>query len=324
MPLKSRTITFQEFFREVQEEVWREIEHNIHDEDMLYALEGGKMLRPAMLMLSFRACDGADEYYRYALESAMGMELAHSASLIHDDIMDDDDERRGKLALHVAKGLGTAILIGHKMISHAFRISLSHGLENAWIFLDTWEETLVGQLKDIDMNAHLEKFLNGHNPEEMLKEYFNIIEMKTASLFATACRAGAIEARVGEELRELMRAYGKEVGMAYQLADDLVDIANGKLEEGIIIPLIRAYGKNIRKELLEMLKENGAHILEEVLSRNGFDLKKVYLEEIRKRIASAVELASSPLIPDTPYKELLKEAPAYIVNAMISNVDMVV
>ncbi|MCD6481589.1 MAG: polyprenyl synthetase family protein [Thermoplasmata archaeon] len=324
MPLKSRTITFQEFFREVQEEVWREIEHNIHDEDMLYALEGGKMLRPAMLMLSFRACDGADEYYRYALESAMGMELAHSASLIHDDIMDGDDERRGKLALHVVKGLGTAILTGHKMISTAFRISLSHGMENAWIFLNTWEETLIGQLKDIDLNAHLEDFLNGHEPEKLLQEYFKIIEMKTASLFATACRAGAIEAKANEELRELMRLYGREVGMAYQLADDLVDIANGKLEEGIIIPLIRAYGKNIRRELLEMLKENGTHILEEVLSKNGFDLKKVYLEEIRKRIASAVELASSPLIPDTPYKELLKEAPAYIVNAMISNVDMVV
>ena len=324
MPLKTKVMTFQDFFRECQKEVREEIERRIDDEDMLYALEGGKMLRPAMLLLSFKACNGKDELYRNAIESAMGMELAHSASLIHDDIMDGDDERRGRPALHVVKGIGAAILTGHKMISRAFRISLSHGMENARIFLNTWDETLLGQLKDIDFNTHLEDFFNGHRPDKLLKEYFRIIEMKTASLFATACRAGAIEAKADNELRELMREYGKEVGMAYQLADDLVDILNGRLEEGIIIPLIRAYGKKMNPELIEILKNNGIQILEEVLSKNGFDIKEIYKEEIKERVKRAIELASSPLIPESKYKELLKEAPAYIVNAMMRNVNLVI
>ncbi|MCD6331586.1 MAG: polyprenyl synthetase family protein [Thermoplasmata archaeon] len=323
MPIE-RVMTFSEFFRNAQEVVRQEIQKRIDDEDILYALEGGKLLRPAMLLLAFHACNGSEKNYKKALESAVGLELAHSASLIHDDIMDGDVERRGKPALHVLKGIGAAILIGHRMISEAFRISLKHGMKNAEIFLDTWDDTLVGQLKDIDFTAHLEEILNGNKPDKLLKEYFRIIELKTASLFATACRAGAIEAEAPEELTLLMREYGKEVGIAYQLADDLVDIMHGKFEEGLIMPLVKIYEGHIEKEMLEKLKENGGYIVEEALKKNGIDLRELYIKEIKKHIDKAIELASSPLIPDTPYKELLKEAPRYIVNAMISKVGLVI
>jgi len=210
------------------------------------------------------------------------------------------------------------------MISKAFRISLSRGIENAQIFLDTWDETLVGQLKDIDYNAHLEDILNGKSPEKLVKEYFKIIEMKTASLFAAACKAGAIEAKASRELIELMREYGKEVGLAYQLADDLVDIVSGKLEEGIIMPIIRAYGGKLNPEIVKKIKENGTEIIEEALRRSGLDLKEIYKEEIKKHVERAIQLASSSLVPNTIYKELLKEAPRYIVNAMIKNINMVI
>jgi len=135
--------TFVQFFEWVREEVKREIDRRIKDENIKYALEGGKMLRPALLLLSFKACNGSEENYYRALESAVGVELAHSASLIHDDIMDNDVERRGKPALHVKTGIGPAILIGHKMISMAFQISLNHGMRDAQIFLDAWNDTLV-------------------------------------------------------------------------------------------------------------------------------------------------------------------------------------
>lgn len=323
MPLE-KVVTFTDFFSMTQEELRREIEHRIQDEDMKYALEGGKLLRPAMLLLSFRACNGNTEKYGKALESAVGVELAHSASLLHDDIMDGDIERRGKPALHVIKGIGTAILVGHKMISEAFRISLEHGEKNARIFLDTWNETLIGQLKDIDFTAHLEDIFNGKKPDKLLSEYFRIIEMKTASLFAAACRAGAIEAEAPEEVVSLMKEYGKEVGIAYQLADDLVDIAQGKIEEGIIMPLIRAYGNSLDKSFIEMLKKNGSSLIEKALKERGMDLKEIYREEIRKHVMRAIELASSPIIADGIYKELLKEAPRYIVNAMVREIDMVI
>jgi len=320
-----KMLTFQEFVRTIQQEVREEIDSSITDPDMRYAMEGGKLLRPVMLILSFKACsNGSDTYYQKALESAVGIELAHSASLVHDDIMDHDDTRRGKPALHAKKGVGNAILIGHRMISKAFRISVEHGLDNALIFLDTWDDTLTGQLRDIDLNDHLERIFNGGNSKELLmKEYLRVIEMKTASLFATACRAGAIEAHASHEVRELMAEYGKNVGLAYQIADDMVDIAEGRLEEGIIMPLMRAYGKKLDKEVIEMLK-NGRISLEEELEKQGTSLEDVYRRGIVKYVNKSQENASSPLIPDSPYKTLLKEAPVYIANKMTEKIGVTV
>jgi len=291
-----KLLTFQEFVAHVQDEVQREINEKIKDKDIRYALEGGKMLRPVMLILSFRACNGGDDRYDKALESALGIELAHSASLVHDDIMDGDTTRRGKPSLYVKNGIGSAILTGHRMISKAFRISVEHGLENAMIFLDTWDETLIGQTEDIDLNAHLENILNGGNSSELLiKEYFNVIEMKTASLFATACRAGAIEAKAPPEIISLLAEYGRNVGLAYQLADDLVDIAEGRLEEGIIMPLLNVYGKNINKEIIEMLKD-GRISIEDELRKRGTNLQDVYKNGIVKYVRKSQEMANSPLL----------------------------
>lgn len=319
-----KLLTFQEFVAHVQDEVQREINEKIKDKDIRYALEGGKMLRPVMLILSFRACNGGDDRYDKALESALGIELAHSASLVHDDIMDGDTTRRGKPSLYVKNGIGSAILTGHRMISKAFRISVEHGLENAMIFLDTWDETLIGQTEDIDLNAHLENILNGGNSSELLiKEYFNVIEMKTASLFATACRAGAIEAKAPPEIISLLAEYGRNVGLAYQLADDLVDIAEGRLEEGIIMPLLNVYGKNINKEIIEMLKD-GRISIEDELRKRGTNLQDVYKNGIVKYVRKAQEMANSPLIPDSIYKPLLHEAPAYITNKMAEKVGVTI
>lgn len=313
--------TFIDFFRWVQQEVKKEIDKRINDEDIKYALEGGKMLRPAMLLLSFKACNGSDENYYRALESAVGVELAHSASLIHDDIMDRDVERRGKPALHIKKGIGPAILTGHKMINMAFQISLNHGMRDAQIFLDTWNDTLVGQLKDIDFTEHLENIIKGESPENLIREYFRIIEMKTASLFATACRAGAIEAEADEELIAVMKEYGKEVGIAYQLADDFVDLMEGKMEEGIILPIIKIYG-NISNEIMEKL-ENG-NFIDEAIKRNIDNLKEIYREEIKRHVERAKEIASMDIIPNSMCKELLKEAPTYIVNAMTKKIGVTI
>jgi len=145
--------------------------------------------------------------------------------------------------------------------------------------------------------------------------------MKTASLFATACRAGAIEAEADDELIEMMREYGREVGIAYQLADDFVDLMEGKLEEGIILPVIKIYG-SVDEEILKKLEEGD--LLNEAIKKHIDGLKEIYKEEIRKHIERAREIASSEIIPDSEYKELLKEAPQYIVNAMMKNIGVTI
>jgi geranylgeranyl pyrophosphate synthase len=320
-----KSLTFKEFFEHAQRDVRREIDRRIKDEDMLYALEGGKLLRPAMLLLSFRACNaGGDTSYERAVESAIGVELAHSASLVHDDIMDGDIKRRGKPALHIKSGVANAILTGHRMINIAFRISLDHGLQNAQIFLDTWNHTLIGQIKDVDFTYHLDKILNGgHSPEILLREYFKIIDMKTASLFAAACRAGAIEADASQDVKSLLRKYGREIGLAYQLADDLVDIAEGKIEEGIIMPLIKACGNNLNEDAIQLLM-NGGTTIENELKRRGMNLTKIYEGEIKRHVKKAQEISMSPLIPLSRYKPLLKEAPSYITNKMAEKIGVLI
>jgi len=141
--------------------------------------------------------------------------------------------------------------------------------------------------------------------------------MKTASLFATACRAGAIEAEAHEELIETMKEYGREVGIAYQLADDFVDLMEGKMEEGVILPIIKIYGK-VDSDLLRKIEEG--NFINEAISRYSELLKKIYKEEIKRHVDRAKEIATMEIITETEYKELLKEAPHYIVNAMMEKV----
>jgi geranylgeranyl pyrophosphate synthase len=314
--------TFSSFFKKSQEDIRSELINRIDDEDMIFALEGGKLLRPSILLLAFRACNTDEKVpYKRALESAIGVELSHCASLIHDDIMDHDSERRGRPSLYIKKGVGNAILVGHKMINMAFRIALDHGLNNAQIFLETWNKTLVGQLKDVTLTNKLEEILNGGDisPTDLMKEYYRIIDLKTASLFAGACRAGAIEARSSKETISHLEEYGKEIGLAYQLADDFVDVVKGKIEEGILMPLLRAWGGKLEK--MEELKSKN---LKEEFTKQGFDLEEIYREEIKKHIGNAEKLAMDPLLLDSPYKKLMKEAPSYITNEMLKELDLVI
>lgn len=304
--------SFEEFFSSYQKLIREEINRRIKDEDMKYALDGGKLLRPSILMLSFVACNGKN--FKRAMESAIGIELAHSASLIHDDIMDNDTERRGKPAFHVKKGIGKAILTGHKMINEAFRISLRHGKKNAQIFLDSWNEAVTGQILDIDITAKIKEFIKGKNLEEIVKEYFNIINLKTASLFSVACRAGAIEAKAPDDLIENMAKYGREVGIAYQLADDLVDMLNGKLDDSIMLAVARIKGevKEI-DDLKDLLKSVDRDLI-----------KNLYVKEIKMHIEKAQKIVSSEKRINPDYVEILKEAPVYIVNKMLESVGVVI
>jgi len=305
---------FEEFFSSYQKLIREEIDKRIKDEDMRYALNGGKLLRPSILMLSFIACNGKN--FERAMESAIGIELAHSASLIHDDIMDNDKERRGKPAFHVKKGIGKAILIGHKMINEAFRISLKHGKKNAQIFLDSWNEAVTGQILDIDVTARIKELIKNKNIEEIIREYFNIINLKTASLFSVACRAGAIEADAPEDLIENMAKYGREVGIAYQLADDLVDMLSGKLDDSIMLAVARFkehVGDADTNDLTDLFKNIDKEFL-----------KSMYIEEIKKHIEKAQSIVSSEKRINPVFAKILKEAPVYIVNKMLESVGVVI
>jgi geranylgeranyl diphosphate synthase type II len=179
------------------------------EEALRYSLDsGGKRIRP-VLCLAVAEANGArvDD----ALPAAAALELVHTFSLVHDDLpaMDDDDERRGRPSAHVAFGEGVALLSGDALLSEAFKLALDY--DDVGIARDLVEATLgmiAGQYRDITGDtAELEE----------------LHRLKTGRLFGGAVRIGLDVARVPEGDRAAWVAFGDEVGLLFQVVDDLLD-----------------------------------------------------------------------------------------------------
>jgi len=311
---------FETFFKLSRKDVDKKILSTISDKKIVSVLEGGKRLRPVLAHLAFKACTQGKEsniQYQKALEGAVSVELAHSASLLHDDIIDKDKIRRGKTAFHIKEGLSNALLTGHKMLAVGFNIALSHGKEVAKLYVESWDEIVNGEIEEVDFNK--KDFLKSNklsSKSKIFEAYNKIIDMKTASLFSSACKAGAMEANIGGDILRVFADYGREIGLAYQLADDLVDLAQGEMIDSVIIPLLN---KLEHKTLTNPLRSRA---LKKKFAKNKDKIEKIYLDEIKKHVERAIELSKSNKIPQSQYKLLLQDAPAYIINRMLREINI--
>ncbi|MDH7517929.1 MAG: polyprenyl synthetase family protein [Candidatus Thermoplasmatota archaeon] len=316
--------TLNDFFENTQLDLEKKIETTIQDKKIISILESGKRLRPLLAHLAFKVCTGGKEtpyQYQRALEGAVVIELAHTASLVHDDIIDNDKERRGKPALYIKEGIPSAMLLGHKMLAIGLDIALRHGEKIAKLYTDTWNEILNGELKEINFNK---KDIQNNGSKEITKskifnEYYKIINMKTASLYSSACKAGAIEANANGQILTTLEEYGREIGLAYQLADDLVDLENGEILDSVIVPLLNRLDKDtVDNNSLEI------NSLKEKLAENSSKIKQFYINEIKKHVNKATGLSKSDTIPNSPYKDMLIEAPKYIINKMLKEINIAI
>ena len=235
--------------------------------------------------------------------------------------MDGDNKRRGKPAIHMSDGISNALLIGHKMLAKGFDIALGHGEKLAKLYVETWSEILNGQMDEINYNH--EKINNGTKgittKSKIFKAYYKIINQKTASLFASSCQAGAVEADANGEILDILSGYGREVGLAYQLADDLVDLENGELIDSVIIPLLtRLENKKVDVNSLTIRS------IKKIIKKNESEIKKMYLEEIERHVRKAEKISRSEKIPDSQYKILLTEAPSYVINKMLKEINIAI
>jgi geranylgeranyl pyrophosphate synthase len=319
--MKNQKLNLDDVFADTTQDLEKKIMTTITDKKIISILHAGKRLRPLLAHLSFKVCTGGKEtpyQYQRAIEGAVAIELAHTASLVHDDIIDKDKERRGKPAFYIKEGIPNALLVGHKMLAIGFDIALSHGEKIARLYCDTWNEILNGEFKEVNFNKKNIK----NNSEEISKskiftEYNKIINMKTASLFSSACKAGAIEADASGPILETLADYGREIGLAYQLADDIVDLENGEMIDSVIIPLLnRLENKTINNNFFQ------TRSIKKKLVKNSTKIKQLYMGEIKRHIDNAEQLSKSELIPPSPYKDLLTEAPAYIINKMLKEIGM--
>jgi geranylgeranyl pyrophosphate synthase len=318
--MTERSATLESFLEQMHNDIENKINEMITDRNILYVLKGGKRLRPLLSAISFKVCTGGIEdnkRYQKFLEGSVGIELAHGASLIHDDIIDGDLDRRGEPAFYIKAGVDTAILTGHKMLVIGFDLALSTGARIAKLYLETWRETLEGQLDEINFNS---KDLDNSSisaESKFFQVYSHIIDLKTAALFASACKVAAIWADANDEIADLLGKYGREVGFAYQLADDLVDLEKGEMIDSVVIPLLsKLEKKSIKNGTLTARK------IKKKIEKNSPEIKRLYINEITKHINQSKEFSSNPIIPDNPYKTFLQNAPSYIINRMLREINI--
>jgi geranylgeranyl pyrophosphate synthase len=203
------------------------------------------------------------------------------------------------------------------MIAQGFDIALTHGKEIAKIYVDSWNEVVNGEIDEVDFNNNGSN-LHNTTKEQIFEAYNKIINLKTAGLFASACKVGALEADMTDDILKVFSKYGREVGLAYQLADDLVDLANGEMIESVIIPLLNKLEK---KPIVSMIKKRE---IKKMFIKNEDKIKQFYIDEIKKHVIRAEELSKSNLIPESNYKNLLTQAPTYIINKMLNEIKITI
>ena len=193
-------------------------------------LSGGKRLRPMLVMLAAKACDyrGEDD----ALLAAV-VEFIHTATLLHDDVVDDSDMRRGQRTASTIWGNEAAVLVGDYLYSRAFQMMVR---ADSMPILD-----LLANTTNTIAQGEVLQLLNTRDPDTSEARYQEVIYAKTACLFEAAARIGALLARADEAHESALQVYGKHLGTAFQLVDDALDYSANSQE----------LGKNIGDDLAE-------------------------------------------------------------------------
>ncbi len=226
----------------------------------------GKKIRPILTILSGLSIGGQLENLLYP---AAAVELLHNFSLVHDDIMDNDDIRRGKETVHVKWDVGTAILTGDGLIGLAYRKLLMTpnitDLRIARLFTDAMLNICEGQALD----KTFEKI-----PTVSRDEYLKMIGKKTATLIQLTCQLGAIVGQGTKEQISMLADYGFQLGMAFQIQDDLLDIFADEKD----------LGKRVGSDLAMNKKTIVTTFLSEKVGKKPIDIKS--LEKVKTLLKS--------------------------------------
>jgi len=273
---------------------------------------GGKRIRPLVTLLSCGACGGD---MSAAAPFGVAAELTHSATLLHDDVIDDGPVRRGQPASRVIWGNSVSVLAGDWLLTRALEITAGHPAHRDALgpLLATMRRLVEGEVLQLSLRG-------GFGATE--RDYFDVVKGKTASLFGWAAAAGAWAAGVRGEVPEALAAFGEGVGTAFQLVDDALDYAadpallgkrlGADLVEGkATLPLIRAARSDARlRERLQRLVE-GTEEAEAVAPDVILAVKRDGGVEAARAIAreqTRAAMAALERVPDGPHRKALAEA----------------
>jgi octaprenyl-diphosphate synthase len=266
----------------------------------------GKQMRPMVVFLTAGMCGGITES---TFRAAALIELLHTATLVHDDVVDDSNERRGFFSINALWKNKIAVLVGDYLLSRGLLLSVEHGeFDLLKITSNAVREMSEGELMQMEKARRLDI------KEDM---YFTIIRQKTASLIASCCAAGACSAGGNIETIEKMRLLGETIGIAFQIKDDLFDYEltnkTGKpsgadiKERKMTLPLINALqttDEATKKRIINIVKNNNndpkkvAEVIDFVLHSGGMEYALNKMNEYRDKA-----LAMLQTIPESEYKK---------------------
>jgi len=242
-------------------------------EPLKYALEGGKRIRPIILLLAAESVGKIDDNV-YA--GACAIELLHTESVIHDDIIDNETQRRHKDPFHIKYGYNTSVLTGDFVLG--LILNISSRLDNARVTKDLATAAMLMSEGEV-LEGKLEE-----SEDVTFEDYVKVMDYKTATAFEMAAKLGSIIGGGNEEEILGLAEYGKNIGIAYQIKDDLMDWKNedklfnllvkkssdprvvfNKMEE-----LLKSYAEKAQESLRKIKDSESKHNLEELVSFTEF------------------------------------------------------
>lgn len=288
------------------------------DKIMTYIVKRkGKQMRPMFVFLTAGLTSGRIDEATY--RGAALIELLHTATLVHDDVVDDANYRRGFFSVNALWKNKVAVLVGDYLLSRGLLLSVENGdYDLLKIFTTAVREMSEGEL------LQMEKARTMNITEEV---YFDIIYKKTASLISSCCAAGAASVGAGEEIIDRMRLFGEKVGMAFQIKDDLFDYGNEEIgkpvgidikERKMTLPLIYALNKASwldRKRIVYIVR-NLSHknkkvqeVIEFVKASGGLDYATGVMEQYYNQAMDILQT-----FPDSAYKNSLHKLVQYTIE----------
>jgi octaprenyl-diphosphate synthase len=277
---------------------------------------GGKRLRPLLVVLAGRACGGASVA---SVQAAAFIEFIHTATLLHDDVVDNSSRRRGRVTANEVYGNQASVLVGDFVYSRAFQLMAA--LKSQQII------AIMADATNVIAEGEVLQLMNAHDPDTTEQRYLEVIYRKTAQLFQAGAEVAAVLAGAPEPVRAALARYGRHLGTAYQLIDDVLDYQSdaeslGKnlgddLAEGKpTLPLIHAlkHCDAITGRLIRGAIEGGGladldKVLAAIESTGGLQ----YTARLAQTEADQA-LAALAALPESPYKDGLAELACFAVE----------
>jgi octaprenyl-diphosphate synthase len=277
---------------------------------------GGKRLRPALVLLAAGAC-GYSGTAHYQLAAVV--EFIHTATLLHDDVVDDSDLRRGRATANSLFGNPASVLVGDFLYSRAFQMMVE--LKNMRVM-----EVLANATNTIAEGEVLQ-LLNCHDPDLDEDDYLRVIRYKTARLFEAAGQLGAIVGQASREVEEGLARYGTHLGTAFQLIDDVLDYSGDHAETGKNLGDDLAEGKPTLP-LIYVMKHGTPEqcaVVRAAIERGGLDEFRPVLAAIKDtgaldyarrhaELEAKRAIAALDALPNSPSRDSLIQLAAFAVS----------